>query len=37
MDTEDGNYIGDPSGFEDTNIQKVARPSEDDLASDGMF
>ncbi|KAK6123254.1 hypothetical protein DH2020_043011 [Rehmannia glutinosa] len=34
MDTEDGNYIGDPSGSEGTNIEKVARSSEGDLASD---
>ncbi|KAK6148523.1 hypothetical protein DH2020_019435 [Rehmannia glutinosa] len=37
MDTEDGNYIGDPSGSEGTNIEKVAKPSEGDLASDGRL
>ncbi|KAL8464988.1 hypothetical protein ACS0TY_034461 [Phlomoides rotata] len=35
MDTEDGNHISDPSGSVDANIQKVPRPSEGDLASDG--
>lgn len=37
MDTEDGNYIGDPSSSEDTNIEKVARPFEGYITSDGMF
>ncbi|KAL0292876.1 UNVERIFIED_CONTAM: YLP motif-containing protein 1, partial [Sesamum radiatum] len=34
MDTEDANHNGHPSGLEDTNIDKVIRPPEGDIAID---
>ncbi|KAL2244271.1 UNVERIFIED_CONTAM: YLP motif-containing protein 1 [Sesamum indicum] len=37
MDTEDGNHNGHPSGLEDTNIDKVTRPPEGDIAIDGQL
>ncbi|KAL3640617.1 hypothetical protein CASFOL_015585 [Castilleja foliolosa] len=34
MDTEDGSYVDGPSGSEETNVEKVARHSDGNLASD---
>ncbi|GFQ01165.1 ylp motif-containing protein 1 [Phtheirospermum japonicum] len=34
MDTEDGSCVGGSSGSEGTNIEKVARPSDGDIACD---
>ncbi|KAL3845983.1 hypothetical protein ACJIZ3_003386 [Penstemon smallii] len=36
MDTEDANNIGGPYGSEDTNSEKVPRPSKGDLSADGQ-